>query len=45
MAVWMATAHKDLASKGTAVIFPISGFIALGLVSLAPRRLVATVAI
>ena len=31
MAVWMSTAHKDLASKAMAVFFPISGFVALGL--------------
>lgn len=31
MAVWMATSQKDIASKGIAVLFPISGFIALGL--------------
>ena len=30
MAVWMSTAHKDLASKAAAVFFPISGFIACG---------------
>ena len=31
MAVWMSTAHKDLASKAMAVFFPISGFVAMGL--------------
>mmetsp|Transcript_25336 Transcript_25336/g.34813 ORF Transcript_25336/g.34813 Transcript_25336/m.34813 type:complete len:304 (-) Transcript_25336:281-1192(-) len=31
MAVWMSTAHKDLASKAAAVFFPISGFVAMGL--------------
>ena len=31
MAVYMSIPHKDLASKAAAVLFPISGFIALGL--------------
>ena len=31
MAVYMAIPQKDLASKAAAVLFPISGFIALGL--------------
>jgi formate/nitrite transporter len=31
MAVWMSTAHKDLASKAVAVFFPISGFVAMGM--------------
>jgi len=31
MAVYMSLVHKDLASKGVAIIFPISAFVALGL--------------
>jgi len=31
MAVYMSIPHKDLSSKAAAVLFPISGFIALGL--------------
>jgi len=31
MAVWMATSQKELVSKAAAVLFPISGFVAMGL--------------
>ena len=31
MAVWMATSQKELISKAAAVLFPISGFVAMGL--------------